>query len=260
MSRASEAVEPVAGRGADHEGLVEAKRGVEPRPRAPAASAAPRVDLVEDEQLRLPAFAERLQDRLGLLGHGRMACLFPGVDQERQHVGVRRRAPGGGDHRPVEAALRREEARRVDEHDLRLACGQHAAHGRARRLRLARDDRHLVADERVDERRLARVGRADQRDEAASRLRSRRAPAVEKGLRGGLFGGAFRTGRALFRLEAFEHHAHDEMGRVRRAAALDLLVAGRAKRARLGPFLHRGLGVARGLRVRGDAVAPRARG
>ena len=46
------------------------------------------------------------------------------------------------------------------------------------------------------------------------------------------------------------------MGRVRRAAALDLLVAGRRKRARLGPFLHRGLGVAGRLFVGGDAIAP----
>ena len=46
------------------------------------------------------------------------------------------------------------------------------------------------------------------------------------------------------------------MGRVRRTAALDLLVAGRGERTRLRPFLHRGLGVPRG--VGGDPVAPGA--
>ena len=46
------------------------------------------------------------------------------------------------------------------------------------------------------------------------------------------------------------------MGRVRRPAALDLLVAGRGQRARLRPFLDRGLRVPRG--VGGDPVAPGA--
>src|SRR6185503_21068642 len=39
----------------------------------------------------------------------------------------------------------------------------------AGRLRLVRDDRHLAADDLVDERRLARVGPAGERDEARSR-------------------------------------------------------------------------------------------
>src|SRR6266566_5131267 len=38
----------------------------------------------------------------------------------------------------------------------------------AGRLRLVGDDRHLRADERVDERRLAGIGRAEDRDEAAA--------------------------------------------------------------------------------------------
>ena len=126
------------------------------------------VDLVEEEKLRLAAFLERIQDRLRLFAHPRMRRLLLRVDQERQHVGVSRRAPGGGDHRAVEAALRREEAGRVDEDDLGLAAHHDAAHGRARRLRLAGDDRHLLADERVDQRRLAGVRRADQGDEAAA--------------------------------------------------------------------------------------------
>ena len=96
------------------------------------------------------------------------AAALPRIDQKRQHVRVRRRSPGGGDHRPVEPPVRGEEAGRIDEDDLRLASRQHAAHGRARRLGLTRDDRHLFADERVDQRRLAGVRRSDQRDEAAA--------------------------------------------------------------------------------------------
>src|SRR6185437_15241788 len=80
-----------------------------------------------------------------------------------------------------------------------------------------------------------------------SRARSTSAPAVEERLRRRLLRGPLRGGRAGFWLEALEHDAHDEMGSVRRAAALDLFVAGGLKRARLGPLLHRGLGVAGGL-------------
>ena len=69
----------------------------------------------------------------------------------------RRRAKRARDHRAVEPALGRENAGRVDEDDLRLALDRDAAHLRARRLHLARDDRDLGADERVDQRRLAGV-------------------------------------------------------------------------------------------------------
>ena len=46
------------------------------------------------------------------------------------------------------------------------------------------------------------------------------------------------------------------MGGVRRAAALHFLIMGRSKRPRLGPFLHGRLGVAGGLGLGGDPVAP----
>ena len=51
------------------------------------------------------------------------------------------------------------------------ACAFHrdAAQQRARGLHLGRDDRDLAADQRVDQRRFAGIGRADQRDEAAAR-------------------------------------------------------------------------------------------
>ena len=78
---------------------------------------------------RLAEVAERGEDRLGLFAEARLADLLPGVDHEHERVGVGGGDPGGGDHRPVEAALGLEQAGRVDEHDLRLAPGQNAAHG-----------------------------------------------------------------------------------------------------------------------------------
>src|SRR3984957_6975739 len=159
--------QPVAGRGADHEGLVEGERRIEFGREVQQLRALDEVDLIENSEPRLPALGERGQDGLRLLAQTRVG-LLAGVDQEHERVGVGRRAPGGGDHRPVEAALGREQAGRVDEHDLRLAPGQDATHDRAGGLRLAGDDRDFLADQRVDQRRLAGVGRADDRDEPAS--------------------------------------------------------------------------------------------
>ena len=70
--------------------------------------------------------------------------------------------------------LRREDAGRVDEDDLGACRDGDAADERARRLHLVGDDRHLGADEAVEQRRLAGVGRADEGDEAAASVRVRR--------------------------------------------------------------------------------------
>ena len=122
------------------------------------------IDLVEDQQLRLPHLVELRQQRLGFVVEALL-----GVDQHRDDVGVVRAAPGRRDHGAVEPPPRRENARRVDEDELRAALHRDAAHQRARRLHLGRDDRDLAADQRIDQRRFAGIGRADQRDEAAAR-------------------------------------------------------------------------------------------
>ena len=122
------------------------------------------IDLVEDQHLRLPDLFELLQQRLGVVVEARL-----GVDQHRDDVGVVRAAPGGRHHGAVEPPPRRENSRRVEEHELGAALHRDAAQQRARGLHLGRDDRDLAADQRIDQRRFAGVGRADQRDEAAAR-------------------------------------------------------------------------------------------
>ena len=96
------------------------------------------------------------------------------IDDENDDIGVAGTAPGGFHHRGVEALLGAEHARRIDEDELAVALDGDAAHRNTRRLHLVRDDRHLGADERVDQRRLAGVGRADDGDEAAARSSRRR--------------------------------------------------------------------------------------
>src|SRR5690606_19295721 len=61
-----------------------------------------------------------------------------------------------------------EDAGRIDEDDLRPASHCYAAHDSPGGLHLMADDRDLRPDQLVDERRLAGVGRANQRDEAGA--------------------------------------------------------------------------------------------
>ena len=104
------------------------------------------------------------QDRVGLL-----VDAFAGVEQHADQIGVMRPAPGGRDHGAIEPPLRQEDAGRIDQDDLGVVVDHDAADQRARGLHLARDDGDLGADQRVDQRGLADIGRADQRDEAAAR-------------------------------------------------------------------------------------------
>ena len=95
-------------------------------------------------------------------------CPWPHRPPAATMIGVARPAPGRVHHRPVEPPPRREDAGRVDEHELACALDGDAAQRHARRLHLVADDRDLGADQRVDQRRLAGVGRADHGDEAAA--------------------------------------------------------------------------------------------
>ena len=119
------------------------------------------VDLVQDEENRLADLLDA-GDQFGRLRR----VMLRDVDEQPDKIGVGRPAPGGGHHGAVEPALGAEQAGRIDEHDLRRAVQGDAAHLRARGLDLARHDRDLGPDKLVQQRRLARVRRADQRHEA----------------------------------------------------------------------------------------------
>ena len=97
------------------------------------------------------------------------------VEHQQRDVGVGELlldAPGHARGERVAGSLH---ARQVDEHHLAVAARAHAADRPPRGLRTIGDDRHLLSDDRVDERRLAHVRPAGQRHEAAARQRLSRA-------------------------------------------------------------------------------------
>ena len=90
-----------------------------------------------------------------------------GIDDQQHRIGIARAGPGGIDHGAVEPAARLEDARRIHEHDLRLAAHRDAAHRHARGLHLVADDGDLGADQRIDQRGFAGIRRADDGGKAA---------------------------------------------------------------------------------------------
>ena len=113
---APEVLDAVAALGGDHEGRGEGAGGVdlggegeEPLGRDP-------VDLVDGERdggAGRELVGEAVEDGAHALGQAAV-----GLDQQDDDVGVGGAAPGGLDHRPVEAAARAEEAGGVDEDEL----------------------------------------------------------------------------------------------------------------------------------------------
>ena len=148
----------------NHIGVGERHDGVELRGEFEQRRRLDRIDLVQRENLDAAKLRQPSQNGLDL----RVEALSR-IDEEGHSVGVARPAPGRGHHGAVEPALWREDARRIDEDDLRRALNGDAAHEAAGGLDLARDDRDLRPDELVDERRFAGVRGADEGDEAATR-------------------------------------------------------------------------------------------
>src|SRR3546814_10847551 len=70
--------------------------------------------------------------------------------------------PGCLHHGALEPPLCREDARRVDEDDLRVAMDRNAADPSSRGLHLVRDDRDLGAHEMIHQSRLAGVRRSEE--------------------------------------------------------------------------------------------------
>ena len=235
----------------DHEGVREGVLLVQPRGEREQREPFDEVDLVEDQDLRL------LQSgSFSRIASASSSMPLRASISSADHIGVARSAPGGCHHRPVEPALGREDAGRVDEDDLRRALDGDAAYEGPRRLHLVRDDRDLGADERVEQGRLAGIGRADQRDEARLAspvcsgvaivvLRPHAFPQEETSCCG-LFGDTLRCADARLALRPLTLTMIAELGRMVRADLLDDAIGRRRQAAALRPFLQGALRIAQG--------------
>ena len=127
------------------------------------------VDLVERDHRGPPAAEHARRDEA--VARPRLAAR---VEHEQHRVDVGEALVDGALHLLGQGVARPLEARKVREHELRARRVHDAEHAPPRRLRLVRDDRDVVAAERVRQRRLADVRPAGEPDE----------PAVERRLLG----------------------------------------------------------------------------
>jgi hypothetical protein len=150
-------LDAVAGRRADGDDLVEgAAIGVGGDPRQ-QRGLGDQVDLVEDDDLARRRLADPLAHE-GVAGAG----LLGDVDQQHHQVGLGERDLRRLDHAPVHAVLRAVDAGGVVEDDLAPRLAQDADDALAGGLGLVGDDRHLLRQQPVHQRRLAGVGTAHQ--------------------------------------------------------------------------------------------------
>src|SRR5664280_793993 len=89
-----------------------------------------------------------------------------GVEQLEDQVDLRQSVAQRVHHLNVEPVQRPVHSGQVEENGLPALLGEDAGDTVPRRLRLGRDDRHLLTEQRIDERALAGVGAAEQRDRA----------------------------------------------------------------------------------------------
>ena len=127
------------------------------------------VDLVDGDRQRRAGFRQGSGDEAVAGTHSLL-----GVEHQQRRVGAVELLLDAAGHAAGEGIARALHAGQVDEHDLRLAALVHSPDRPASRLRAVGDDRDLLADDGVDERRLADVGTPGERDEAAAGHRSAR--------------------------------------------------------------------------------------
>jgi hypothetical protein len=97
----------------------------------------------------------------------------PRLDHEKDDIDFGQRLPHALVHHPIQRiAVLGLKAGRIDKDVLRVRFGEDAHDAVTGRLRPPRDDAHLFADQRVEQRRLADVRAADDGDQSGYEDRS----------------------------------------------------------------------------------------
>jgi hypothetical protein len=90
------------------------------------------------------------------------------IEQDGDDVGLVRSRPGAGHHCAIEPTPGNEDARRIDKDKLRPILNADSAQEHARRLHLVGDGSYFAADQRIEQRRFARIRRSEDADKAAT--------------------------------------------------------------------------------------------
>jgi hypothetical protein len=222
------------------------------------------VHLVDGGDRGAPGALEPLERQIVLRGP------FECLEHQHHDVGLLEGRGGGAVHGLVQGTTGLAvQTRGVEEGDLNLRGAVEAEDAVARGLRPGRDDAQLLAQEGVQQRRLADVRAADERGEAAAVhrlcgevhgriLNVARAQRLKHLLGGRLFGTAAARAASLGAgPERGYLAAHRKVLCVVGALHGEHRIAGQLERARLQVFLQARLGVLErlGLRERGDARA-----
>ena len=161
--RVAQVADAIARQRRDHESAGEGQPLIGGLGKRQQFFARDQVDLVQHQDFLVINGCQPGEDRVGFLVNA-----FARIEQHADQIGIVRPTPCRRHHRAVEPPLRREDSGGVDQNDLRVVFDHDAADQGAGGLHLARDDRDLGADQRVDQRGLADIGGADQRDEATT--------------------------------------------------------------------------------------------
>ncbi len=163
-------VEAIALEGRDQKNILEQAFGAELLHQRQKIRALHAVDLVQHQGgLLALAFLQPGDDGVGVTSaqRRRVGDEIGGVHHQQNRIGLARAAPGGADHGAVQPSARPENARRVHQDDLGVAAHHDAAHIHPRGLHLGADNGDLGADQRIHQRGLAGIGRADHGGETA---------------------------------------------------------------------------------------------
>ena len=132
----------------------------------PSGTSRPSASRIAGLVIRWPTLRTSISERPGSVFGAPLPCLH----YEQHHVDACQAGHGGFVEHAVErAALTGMQTRGIHQRDLQARLGEHADNPMTRGLRLGRDDTDLLADQRIDQRRFADVGAADQGDHATAR-------------------------------------------------------------------------------------------
>ena len=129
-----------------------------------------KIDLIQEQDHRRTHVLEQLENKLVAL-----AERLRSINDQKSHIALLERSAHFTHHPAAQRRIGLMHARSIDQHNLSRRSSLPALHvdvsldAMPRSLRLVRNDRDLFANQRIQQRRLSRIGTTDNGDEAGSK-------------------------------------------------------------------------------------------